>query len=115
VPKRIALAYAERLATFVALPMQVLNIVARPFVVVLGLITTLVLRLVGIDPTAEVDVSVDDIQHLLKTGKEQGVLETTEHEVALEALKFCNRCVRDIMRPRIDIDAVDIETPTNEM
>ncbi len=115
IPKRFALAYAEGLAKFVAIPMRILSIVARPFVVVLGQLTTLSLRLLGVKATEEVEVSVDDIQHLLKTGKEQGVLEETEHEVALEALKLRNRRVRDIMRPRIDIDAVDIETPAQEV
>jgi putative hemolysin len=114
IPKRFALAYAEGLAQFVAIPMRILSIVARPFVVVLGHLTTLSLRILGVKAT-EQEVSVDDIQHLLKTGKEQGVLEETEHEVALEALKLRNRRVRDIMRPRIDIDAVDIETPAHEV
>lgn len=114
IPKRMALAYAEGLAQFVAIPMRLLSLVARPFVLVLGHLTNLSLRVLGVTAT-EQEVSVDDIQHLLKTGKEQGVLEETEHEVAAEALKLRNRRVRDIMRPRIDIDAVDIETPANEV
>lgn len=115
IPKRMALAYAKGLAQFVAMPMRLLSILARPFVFLLGQLTTVSLRILGIDPSKEVEVSVDDIQHLLKAGKDQGVLEETEHEVALEALKLRNRCVRDIMRPRIDIDAVDIETPSHEV
>jgi putative hemolysin len=58
---------------------------------------------------------MDDIEHLIETGKQQGVLEATEHEVALEALQLRNRRVRDVMRPRIDIDAVDVETPAQEV
>lgn len=115
VPKRFALAYSEGLAQFVALPMRLLSIVARPVVVVLGLATTLFLKLLGVDTSQESQVSVDDIQHLLKTGKEQGVLEENEHEMALEALKLRDRRVRDIMRPRIDIDAIALDTPPNEV
>jgi putative hemolysin len=115
IPKRFALVYAEGLAQFVAPPMRLLSIIARPFVFVMGQLTTISLRVLGVKGTEEVEVTVDDIQHLLKTGKEQGVLEETEHEVALEALKLRNRRVRDIMRPRIDIDAVDIETPAHEV
>jgi putative hemolysin len=114
VPKRFALVYAERLAQFVALPMLLLSIVARPAVVVLGFVTSGILRLLGAN-AGEGKVSVDDIEHLIETGKEQGVLEATEHEVALEALQLRNRRVRDIMRPRMDIDAIDIATPTNEV
>ncbi|BBO35289.1 hemolysin family protein [Lacipirellula parvula] len=115
VPKRAALAYAERLATVVAPPMALLSIVARPFVAVLGFVTALVLRILRVDPQAESSVSVEDIEHLIESGREQGILQETEHEVALEALQLRNRRVRDIMRARIDIDAVDIETPTEEI
>ena len=115
VPKRAALAYAERLATIVAPPMALLSIIARPFVAVLGFVTALVLRILRVDPQAESSVSVEDIEHLIESGREQGILQETEHEVALEALQLRNRRVRDIMRARIDIDAVDIETPTEEI
>ncbi|WP_428306285.1 hemolysin family protein [Lacipirellula sp.] len=115
VPKRAALAYAERLATIVAPPMALLSIVARPFVAVLGFVTAIVLRILRVDPQAESSVSVEDIEHLIESGREQGILQETEHEVALEALQLRNRRVRDIMRARIDIDAVDIETPTEEI
>ena len=115
VPKRAALAYAERLATIVAPPMALLSIIARPFVAVLGFVTALVLRILRVDPEAESSVSVEDIEHLIESGREQGILQETEHEVALEALQLRNRRVRDIMRARIDIDAVDIETPTEEI
>ena len=115
VPKRAALAYAERLATIVAPPMALLSIIARPFVAVLGFVTALVLRILRVDPEAESSVSVEDIAHLIESGRAQGILQETEHEVALEALQLRNRRVRDILRARIDIDAVDIETPTEEI
>ena len=115
VPKRAALAYAERLATFVAPPMALLSLIARPFVAVLGFVTALVLRILRVDPQAESSVSVDDITHLIESGRAQGILQETEHEVAMEALQLRNRRVRDIMRARIDIDAIDIETPTEQI
>jgi putative hemolysin len=115
VPKRFALVYAERLAQFVAVPMLLLSIVARPAVAVLGYVTTAILKLLRVNSADESLVSMDDIEHLIETGKQQGVLEATEHEVALEALQLRNRRVRDVMRPRIDIDAVDVETPAQEV
>jgi putative hemolysin len=94
---------------------MVLSLAARPFVAMLTFVTGAVLRLLRIDPHAEATVSVADIEHLLEEGKEQGVLLETEHEVAFEALQLRNRRVRDIMRARIDIDAVDIDTPADEV
>ena len=115
VPKRTALAYAERLATIVAPPMVLLSLIARPFVAVLGFVTAMVLRILRVNPEGESSVSVEDIEHLIESGREQGVLQETEHEVALEALQLRNRRVRDIMRARVDIDAVDIDTPAEEI
>jgi putative hemolysin len=115
VPKRFALAYAERLAQFVAVPMVALRAFAKPFILVLGGVTRVFLKVLHVDDAKSSLVTVEDIAHVLQTGKEQGVLEETEHEVAFEALQLRNRRVRDIMRPRIDIDAVDIETPAQEV
>lgn len=115
VPKRVALALSERLATVVALPMVLLSFIARPFVAVLGQVTAAVLWLLRIKTEGGPQVSVEDIEHLIESGREQGVLRETEHEVAVEALQLRRRRVRDIMRARIDIDAVDVDTPAQEV
>ena len=60
-------------------------------------------------------MSVDDIEHLLEAGRAEGVLEAVEQAVAAEALRLGERTVRDIMRPRIDLDAIDIDTPSAEV
>ena len=59
--------------------------------------------------------SSDLIEHLLEAGRAEGVLEAVEQAVATEALRLGERTVRDIMRPRIDLDALDIETPPDEV
>jgi putative hemolysin len=115
VPKRIALAFAERLATLVSWPLLILSYAARPIVAILGFVTGAVLKLLRVQPSTESAISVEDIEHLIESGREQGVLEETEHEVALEALQLRNRRVRDVMRARIDIDAVDVDTPADEV
>ena len=43
------------------------------------------------------------------------MLEAVEQAVATEALRLGERSVRDIMRPRIDLDALDIDTPPGEV
>jgi putative hemolysin len=115
VPKRLALKYAESVAQFVAIPMVLLRTIARPAVALLGMTTNAVLTLLRVTPTEESQVSLQDIEHLIDTGKAQGLLDETEHEVAMEALHLRNRRVRDVMRPRIDVDAVDVETPAQEV
>ena len=52
---------------------------------------------------------------MIETGTQEGVLESVEQRVALEALRLGERTVRDVMRPRIDLDALDVNTPPEEV
>lgn len=115
VPKRLALRRAEALARVVARPMLLISQIARPAVWFLGLSTDAVLFLMGMPKLEESAVSVEDIQHLLKMGREHGVLDAAEQKVAMEALQLGERSVRDIMRPRTDLDALDVDTPAAEI
>ena len=115
VPKRIAFQNAEPIARLVAYPMLLLQRVSRPVIWCLHMTTLLMLRLLGQKIEAQQSVSVEDIQHLIETGSETGLLEESEHKVAMEALRLGDRTVVDILRPRIDIDAVDIDTPSDEV
>jgi putative hemolysin len=58
---------------------------------------------------------VDDIEHMIQSGRAEGVVEPLEQRVAIEALRLGERSVRDIMRPRIDLDALDANTPADEV
>jgi putative hemolysin len=115
VPKRLALRNAESFARLAAPIITCLARVASPVVWILNLGTTAVLFLVGARGKHEPTVSVDDIEQLLEAGRAEGVLEAVEQAVAAEALRLGDRTVRDIMRPRIDIDALDVDTPPDEI
>jgi putative hemolysin len=115
VPKRLALRRAESFARLAAPAMHWFSRVTRPLVWVMSRATSAVLFLLGVRAEHEPSVSVDDIEHLLEAGRAEGVLEAVEQAVAAEALRLGERTVRDIMRPRIDLDALDIETPGGEI
>lgn len=116
VPKRLALRNAEALARLAAPLIQFLSRLAAPLVWGLNLGTTAVLYLMGAARgKQETTVSVDDIEQLLEAGRAEGVLEAVEQAVAAEALRLGESTVRDVMRARIDIDALDIDTPSDEI
>lgn len=115
VPKRLALNGAERLARFVAIPMRTLAVAARPAVWFMGFVTEGVVRLLGSRSTEGNSVSVEDIEHLIRTGTREGVLEPAEQRAASKALRLGDRRVHEIMRPRIEVEALDIDTPTDEI
>jgi len=116
VPKRLALGNAEQLARVVARPMRLLSIVARPAVWFMGFATEAVLWLLGNrGASAESAVRVEDVEHLIKAGTSEGTFETADPSVALEALRLGERSVRDVMRPRIELEALDVDTPPEEV
>ncbi len=115
VPKQLALSNAESVARWVALPMAGLQSVARPAIWVMEIASTVVLWLLGCRETQEKTVSIEDIEHLIHTGTHQGVLDPAEQMLAGRALRLGDRTIRDIMRPRIKIDALDVDTPAGEV
>ncbi len=115
VPKRLALRNAEVFARWVAPGVQRFSRLASPLVWGLNISTSAVMTLLGARGGQEPSVSVDDIEQLLETGRAEGVLAAVEHAVAAEALRLGERTVRDVMRPRIDVDALDIDTPSEEV
>ncbi|NBW95263.1 MAG: HlyC/CorC family transporter [Planctomycetia bacterium] len=115
VPKRLALRRAEPIARIVAPAMQLFARITKPLVWGLSTATSAMLFVLGAHKQDGPTVSVDDIEHLLEAGRAEGVLEAVEQAVAAEALRLGDRTVRDIMRPRIDLDALDIDTPPSEV
>jgi putative hemolysin len=116
VPKRLALRYATTLARLAARPMSYLAQVGRPIVWLMSRTSDLILKLLGSrHEHDESSIGLEDIEHLIRTGTKSGLLDPAEQHVALEALRLGERTVRDIMRPRVDIDALDIDTPPREV
>jgi magnesium and cobalt exporter, CNNM family len=115
VPKRVSLHRAERIATLLAPILLLIAKVARPIIWIMGLSTSGVLRVLRLSAASGPTVSLDDIEHLIDTGTAEGIVEPLEQKLALEALRLGDRTVRDIMRPRIDLDAMDVDTPADEI
>jgi putative hemolysin len=115
IPKQLALGNAEVVARWVALPIAGFQSVARPAIWLMEITSSLVLRLLGHDKAQEKTVSIEDIEHLIHKGTHQGLLDPAEQMLARRALRLGDRTVREIMRPRIEIDALDVDTPADEV
>lgn len=113
VPKRLALQHAAVLARVVALPMHYLSTAARPIVGFMGLSTDAILWMLGAKGEHEPAVSLEDIEGLIHGAG--GVLEEAERNVALGALRLGERTAREIMQPRLDLDALEVNTPADEI
>ena len=115
VPKRIALNHAASIARLVALPMHWLSQAARPIVWFMSICTEGVLWLLRNRESHGQDVVIEDIEHLIYTGTQAGVLDPAEQHIALEALRLGELTARDIMQPRLEVDALDVGTPSEQV
>ncbi|MEI6442838.1 MAG: CNNM domain-containing protein, partial [Nostocales cyanobacterium ELA583] len=81
VPKRLALNNPEKIAALVAIPMGALAKIASPVVYLLSASTDLVLRLLGITPSNEPQVTEEEIKILIEQGTEAGTFEEAEQDM----------------------------------
>ena len=107
VPKQLALRQPELVAARVAKPLRTLSRIVGPFVWVLGLSTSAVLRLFGTHRVRSQTVTEEELKAVIAEGAQAGVLETGEREMIERLLRMADKPVRAIMTPRNEIAFID--------
>jgi putative hemolysin len=108
VPKQIALAAPERVASAVAPAMLMLSRVAAPVVWLLDRSGALVLRLIGHSGKRDPSVSDEDIRTLLSEAAGAGVIHRAEKELIGGVMRFSDRRARGLMTPRHDVETARV-------
>ncbi len=114
VPKRIGQVRAERLACFMAKPMQLLAIATKPFVFLLSTSTRTLMRILGFAQHNDQSVTEEDIHAMLEEGSNSGILEEQEHTMVKNVLRLEERSISSLMIPRTDIIYLDTSIPLEE-
>jgi putative hemolysin len=114
VPKRIALANPERIACRIAPAMRSLSRISAPAVHLLGISTDALLRLLNVDPSAEPDITEEEIKALIRQGADSGVFEESEHDMVQRVLRLGDRTIKTMMTPRTEISWLDLESSLDE-
>jgi putative hemolysin len=116
VPKALALRFSDVVARIAAIPIHTMARTSHWLVRLFTASTRAVLMLFGIrDSSHRTFVSEEEIKHLVKEGREQGVLDQTEMELIHSVFEFSETPVRKVMVPRPKIFALDAATPPNEV
>jgi putative hemolysin len=114
VPKRLALNHPEAIASVVAYPMQLLSKITTPIVYLLSASTEAILRLLGIKPSTEPQVTEEEIKVLIEQGTEEGTFEEAEQDMVERIFRLGDRPVSALMTPRPDIVWLDLEDTAEE-
>lgn len=103
-PKTFALQNAESLALFFARPIQILEIIFWPAVVLFEVISSFVNKLSG-DKTNR--LTEEELRSMIILGREEGLLDVEATERLQAVLDFETTTVRQIMTPRAEVISFD--------
>ncbi len=115
VPKTLALHNAEKIASFVAWPMQMISRIAYPIVAFLGFVTDTILRVMGSRPSSEPPVTGDEINVMIAQGTEAGIFQESQQDMVESVIELNERRINSIMTPRPDISWIDINSTPDEL
>ncbi len=107
-PKRIGMAYPEAIAIAVARPMNLLSLIASPFVWLLTQTNELLLNLLGISNSLESKVTEEELKSLVKESAEGGEIQDIESSIVSRVFELGDRRVGSLLTHRSDLVYFDV-------
>ncbi len=111
VPKRIAMAAPEAIASLAAPPMGLVATLAYPAVAILRFSTDAILTVIGLSRVKKEEVTDEEIMHLVEEGASSGAIGRDEKEMIEGVLELPDRNLRSIMTPRPEVVWLDLDDP----
>lgn len=111
VPKTIAMNHSESIALFCVPSIKYFTQVTYPFVKLLSVSTSLILKALGIKQNESEKVSEDELRFMLKTAHKQGVLEKEESEVHHNLFSFTDQTAKSLMTHSSEVEWIDSNDP----
>jgi CBS domain containing-hemolysin-like protein len=114
-PKSYAVENSESWALRISRPLKFAEQVLLPLVVLFDYLTRVVNKVTGGRSAIETSyVTRDEIQDIIETGEREGVIEEDERELLQRVFRFNNTIAKEVMTPRLDMDAIDAESSIEE-
>ncbi len=105
VPKRLAMKKSESLALGLSTLISAISTLFAPIVAILTASTNGILRLLGIDPSAdEEEVSEEEIKMMVDRGSQKGVFDSATKEFITNIFEFDDRTVGEFATHRTELD-----------
>ena len=114
VPKRIGLSVAESVAKLMARPMNVLAIIASPFVWLLSKSTEVIFNLLGVREE-DGKVTEEEIKSIITEGAEEGAVEPVEQNIMQRVFLLGDLKIGSIMTHKNDVVWLDTSMTAEEV
>jgi len=114
-PKSYAVENTESWALRISRPLKLSEYVLFPLIVVFDYLTRHVNKLIGSSSAIESPyVTRDEIQDIIETGEREGVIEEEEREMLERIFTFNSTIAKEVMTPRLDVNAVSRDASVEE-
>ncbi len=114
VPKRLAMKYYEKISYATIGVIRGISIITAPFVKLLTFSTNMVSKIFGVGEAEEEVVTEEEIRMMIDEGEEKGTIERGEKQLLNNVFEFNDIIVSEIMTPRTDMYAIDINEDLKE-
>lgn len=102
-PKRIGLAFPEKIAALVAAPMELISQITKPFVWLLAKTNDLMLSIFGIKSDRNGVISEEEITFIIKESALHGEIKEIEQDIVKRVFELGDRKVSELMTHRRDL------------
>ena len=114
-PKSYAVENTESWAMRIARPLQLSEIFLFPLIVVFDYLTRVINKVTGGRSAIETSyVTRDEIQNMIQTGEREGVIDEEEREMLDRIFRFNQTIAKEVMTPRLDVNAVPKDASIDE-
>ena len=116
-PKYLAIKMPERVALITTTPLVVLTKILTPLVWVAQVSASALLKPFGIHPSADRSDALpkDELLLLIRTGSSEGLIEKMQAEMVARALRLDHLDAKDVMVHRLDVQAIEADTPKEQL
>ena len=115
-PKTLATIHAEKLSLIYSGPIAFLMKILTPVIFIINKLAMGFLFLLGVKPSdADTLMTEEELLTIIDVSKEEGVIESEEHEMINNLVDFGDSQAKEVMVPRIDMICADVESTYDEL
>lgn len=108
IPKCLGREASDSIVLHTALILKVLTYILTPLIYFFMGIKTAFMKITHIKKDAP-SVTEDELKYIIESIEEEGILEEQESELVQSALEFDEKTAQEILTPRVDVTAIDID------
>jgi len=109
VPKRLALHHTVGFAMVLAIPVEILARLSKPFIALLSVSTNLIVRIFGVDPHSKRSgVEAAELRDLVTSQED---ISEQERRILTDVFSLADKEVREVMLPRTEVEFIEADTP----